>query len=138
MLQALEAKFTQHSESQMEKFTSLLDQHMAKTEERLSQGPSLPTPGSSNATNAPKESGAQPGGRFRSVSEAAEVNSILKTLRVKVPKFDGTNVEDWVYKINKFFDLHRVENQIRLAIVPFHLEGASWRKVARSLIGSPF
>ncbi|XP_062104440.1 uncharacterized protein LOC133815643 [Humulus lupulus] len=125
MLQALEATFKQHSESQLEKFTTLLDQHMAKTGERLSQGPPPPSPGLTGDTSAMRESGRTPSRRSHSEPEAYEVNSILKTLRVKVPKFDGTNVEDWVYKINKFFDLHRVENPIRLTIVPFHLEGVS-------------
>ncbi|XP_062109866.1 uncharacterized protein LOC133821735 [Humulus lupulus] len=125
MLQALEATFKQHSESQLEKFTTLLDQHMAKTEERLSQGSPPPSPGLTGENSAMRESGRTPSRRSHSEPEASDVNSILKTLRVKVPKFDGTNVEDWVYKINKFFDLHRVENHIRLTIVPFHLEGVS-------------
>ena len=36
-MKALEASFKQHSEGQMAKFTSLLEQFMANTEIRLSQ-----------------------------------------------------------------------------------------------------
>lgn len=35
-----------------------------------------------------------------------------------------TWVEDWIYKMNKFFELHNVSSEMRLAIVAFHLEGA--------------
>ena len=38
-------------------------------------------------------------------------------------RFDGLNVEEYIYKINKFFDLHRVDLGLRLAVIPFHLEG---------------
>ena len=41
--------------------------------------------------------------RPETMADSREMNSLLKTLRVKVPRFDGTNVDDWVYKIYKFF-----------------------------------
>ena len=56
--------------------------------------------------------------------DSREINFLLKVLRVKVHRFDGTNVEDWIYKISKFFDLHNVSPTMRLSMVPFHLEGA--------------
>ena len=45
-------------------------------------------------------------------------------MRVKVPRFDGSGAEDWIYKMNKFFELHNVSSEMRLATVAFHLEGA--------------
>ena len=62
--------------------------------------------------------------RSDSSVEDREMNSLLKTLRVKVPRFDGSDVADWIYKINKFFDLHKVDDPMRLAMVAFHLDGA--------------
>lgn len=50
------------------------------------------------------------------------MNSLLKTLRVYVPRFEGSNVENWIYKINKFFSLHQVDPAMRLAVVAFHLD----------------
>uniref|UniRef100_A0A803NN51 Retrotransposon gag domain-containing protein n=1 Tax=Cannabis sativa TaxID=3483 RepID=A0A803NN51_CANSA len=54
-----------------------------------------------------------------------DLNGILKKLRVKVAKFDESNVKDWIYKINQFFYLHQIEDCIRLTVVTFHLEGVS-------------
>lgn len=47
---------------------------------------------------------------------------------MEVHRFNGQNVNNWVYKIEKFFDLHRVEPVLRLSVVAFHLgsEPATW------------
>lgn len=52
-----------------------------------------------------------------------DMNFLLKTLRVDVPRFDGTNVENLIYKINKFLTLHQVEPMTLLVVVAFHLDG---------------
>lgn len=72
------------------------------------------------------------------------MNNILKSMRVKVHRFDGTNVEDWVYKISKFFDLHAVPPNTRLSLIAFHLEGPpspgsnGWKRAVDLLIGIRF
>ncbi|XP_062109432.1 uncharacterized protein LOC133820560 [Humulus lupulus] len=121
LLQALDLKWEQRAESQLENFKLMLEQHTAKTEEKfthLSQS-SSPATGREGST----ERGG--GGRSESESDVRDVNTILKTMRVKIPRFDGTAVDDWIYKINKLFDLHRVAPELRLARVPFHLDGAA-------------
>nr|XP_048334882.1 uncharacterized protein LOC125423780 [Ziziphus jujuba var. spinosa] len=40
----------------------------------------------------------------------ADISWLFKTLKVDVPRFDGTIVENWIYKIEKFFSLHYVES----------------------------
>ncbi|KAF4395658.1 hypothetical protein G4B88_013432 [Cannabis sativa] len=52
------------------------------------------------------------GRRFDVVTNCRDLISILKTLRVEVPQFDGSEMDELVYKINKFFDLHCVDSAI--------------------------
>ena len=128
LLQALELSFKQHSEEQLEKqfqrFSSLLNQHVTQTEERFAAIPSPQVPPSEGASSNRSDGTKGATGRVTPTHSHGDMHSILKTLRVKVPRFDGSNVEDWVYKITKFFDLHKVDNGMRLAVVPFHLDGA--------------
>lgn len=52
-----------------------------------------------------------------------ETNQILKNLRVDVPKFSGSQVNQWIYKIEKFFSLQSLSDAAKLQIVTFHMEG---------------
>lgn len=124
LLQAMELNFKQHSDAQFQKFSALLEQHVAKTEERFTQLPQASSENSEGHVGTARESGQSNTRRTGMTRDHQEVNSLLKTLRVKVPRFDGENVEDWIYKINKFFDLHKVDDEMRLAMVAFHLEGS--------------
>ncbi|XP_030479409.2 uncharacterized protein LOC115696659 [Cannabis sativa] len=96
---------------------SRLDERVDQLQSPLSKSPGGHEQASSGIGSP---SGHQP----TTTLDSREVNSLLKVLRVKVHRFDGTNVEDWIYKINKFFDLHGVLPEVRLAMVAFHLEGA--------------
>ncbi|XP_062093442.1 uncharacterized protein LOC133799441 [Humulus lupulus] len=118
LLQALDLKWEQRSESQLEHLKSLLDERLAQLSSPSS--PSMGGEASAIREQVPREKGRQ----FDAASDSCEVNSIIKTLRVKVPRFDGQNVDDWIYKINKFFNLHKVAPATRLAVVAFHLDGA--------------
>ncbi|KAF4377290.1 hypothetical protein F8388_012391 [Cannabis sativa] len=129
LLLDMKNSFKEYSDTQYEKFSKLLNQHCIKTEEKLSKLSLASTkvtfepgsPGMMERTGT--ETGGSSGPRANWGSESREVNAIIKTLRVKVARFDGSNVEEWLYKINKFFDLHQVEPMLRLAVIPFHLEG---------------
>ena len=112
LLQAMDLKWDQRAESQMTELRAVLEERLAKV---------LPT-------NSPIQHGdsstvREPSRRSTSSQEGREVNLILKNLRIKVARFDGSNVDDWIYKINKFFDLQQVEHRLRLMVVPFHLDG---------------
>ncbi|XP_060969922.1 uncharacterized protein LOC133037114 [Cannabis sativa] len=121
LLQALDLKWEQRSESQMETIKMMIN-------ERFNQN-SQPSPVNQvGEASGGKDSVRERSRRSDAESDCRDINSILKTLRVKVPRFDEQNVNDWIYKINKFFDLHRVDYGMRLAVVLFHLNGppSSW------------
>lgn len=124
LLQSLELNFKQHSDGQFQKFSAMLEQHMLKTEERLTQMSSTGQGDSEGRSSAERETTRLGPRRPEAMADNRELNGLLKTLRVKVPRFDGSNVDDWIYKINKFFDLHKVDNELRLTMVAFHLDGA--------------
>lgn len=124
LLQALDLKWEQRSELQMENFKQLLDQHTAKTEERMAQASPSPSIAVGHGDDTVQEADRSEGRRSTADSEPHEMHGLLKSLRVKIPRFDGSNVDDWVYKINKFFDLHGIDQSLRLSVIPFHLEGA--------------
>lgn len=69
------------------------------------------------------ESSQVGGGRLILEASQTDLHSLLKTFRVDVPHFNGTNVENWIYRIDNFFALHKVEPTMRLAVVSFHLDG---------------
>ncbi|KAH9666823.1 hypothetical protein KPL70_020805 [Citrus sinensis] len=45
-----------------------------------------------------------------------------------VPKFDGSDPNGWIFRIEEFFDFHDTPEILRLRIVSFHMEGraAAW------------
>lgn len=110
-MQKLEASFKKHADGQLEKFTSLLEKYMENTEARLAKFTLKAEDGAEDKT----------GGGY--VADHTNIYSILKTLRVNVPRFDGNDVEEWIYKIDKFFSLHRLPAETRMTVVAFHLDG---------------
>lgn len=50
-------------------------------------------------------------------------NQIFRTLRFDVPKFNGSQIHQWIYKIGKFFSLQSLSKASKLQIVAFHMEG---------------
>ncbi|XP_030479163.2 uncharacterized protein LOC115696402 [Cannabis sativa] len=124
MIQALEASFQKHTEQQFSRISEKLEEQVARLDGRVDQ---LQSPmAKPQADNGSSSNNGEPIHGYRSAfnSEARDANLILKTMRVKVLRFDGNGVEDWVYKMNKFFELHNVSSEMRLATVAFHLEGA--------------
>lgn len=116
LMQAMELKWEQRAESQMTELKLML-------EERLSHvvTPTSQMQGGDHSVG--REGERSVGRRSDADADSRELHTLVKSLRVKVPRFDGLNVDDWIYKINKFFDLHRVDPVMRLAVVPFHLDG---------------
>jgi hypothetical protein len=53
---------------------------------------------------------------------------VSRSLKLSVPRFDGSNLTDWLFKIEAFFDFHTTPEVDRLQIVSFHLDGraAGW------------
>lgn len=53
-----------------------------------------------------------------------------KGMKVEVPRFNGEDAEDWIFKIKEFFEIYGVLVEQRIKIFSFHMEGAaySWYK----------
>ncbi|XP_062112255.1 receptor-like kinase TMK4 [Humulus lupulus] len=121
LLQALDLKWEQREETQLAELKSVINK-------RLAHVSPPPSPGHGGENSAVHEHNRVSGRRSETDADCRELNSILKTLQVKAPRFDGSEADDWVYKIKKFFDLHRVDPTVRLSVVPFHLdeEPSTW------------
>ncbi|MCI27578.1 hypothetical protein A2U01_0048777, partial [Trifolium medium] len=54
--------------------------------------------------------------------------SAARSLKLSVPRFDGSNVTDWLFQIEAFFDFHDTPMDSRLQIASFHMDGraAAW------------
>jgi hypothetical protein len=50
------------------------------------------------------------------------------SIKLDIPRFDGTEALGWIFKINQFFDFHRTPEDQRLNIASFYMEGEalSW------------
>lgn len=46
-----------------------------------------------------------------------------QTMKLEVPKFDGTDPSSWTFKIDEYFNFHQTPEDQRLRIVSFHIEG---------------
>ncbi|GAU38235.1 hypothetical protein TSUD_145900 [Trifolium subterraneum] len=44
-------------------------------------------------------------------------------MKLKVPKFDGSDAIGWIFKINQFFDFHQTPDPDRLTIASFYMDG---------------
>lgn len=65
------------------------------------------------------------------VQNQQEVNTELgvfagKGLKVEVPRFNGTEAEDWVFKIKEIFEIYGVPMDQRIKIASFHMKGQAY------------
>lgn len=49
-----------------------------------------------------------------------------KGLKAYVPRFNGIDAEDWVFKIKEFFDVYGVPTEQRIKVASFHIEGPAY------------
>jgi hypothetical protein len=45
------------------------------------------------------------------------------TMKLDIPRFNGSDALGWIFKINQFFDYHRTPEDQRLRIASFYMEG---------------
>lgn len=57
-----------------------------------------------------------------------EISPVLLSMKMDVPKFDGTDPQGWIFLVEELFDFHGTPEHMRLRIVSFHMEGkaAAW------------
>lgn len=70
----------------------------------------------------------------------SDLHSLVRSMKMDVPKFDGSDPSGWIFRIEEFFAFHNAPDDLRLSIVSFHLEGRAsawfrWMK-ANNLITS--
>ena len=58
-------------------------------------------------------------------------NFPLRSMKIEVPHFDGTDVSSWIFKIEQFFQFYNTPNDQRIMISSFHLEGPCQRRKAK-------
>lgn len=99
-----------------------LQQYMLTVDSRLedlrSQIKGLPSGPTTGPSNPPPFSQISDGS-----SGTHDSNPLLRTMKLEVPKFDGTDPNGWAFRINEYFDFHGTSEALRLRIVSFHLEG---------------
>lgn len=67
----------------------------------------------------------------RTVEESSMVGLFHgKGMKVEVPRFNGKEADDWIFKIKEFFEIYGVPMEQRIKIASFHMEGTaySWYK----------
>jgi len=45
------------------------------------------------------------------------------TIKLDIPKFDGSNPLGWLFKINQFFEFHHTPDDQRIKMASFYMEG---------------
>lgn len=46
-----------------------------------------------------------------------------KSIRTKMPKFDGENIQGWIYKAKKYLRYHKIPDEKRIIVATFNIEG---------------
>ena len=117
MLKTIQEQF----ESQTLSLHQTLQQYMATVDSRLDDLRSQIQGFSNNMGRAP----TQPHSMSSSTeanSSGVEISPVLRSMKMEVPKFDGSDPNGWVFRIEEFFDFHGTPETLRLQIVSFHME----------------
>ncbi|XP_024020985.1 uncharacterized protein LOC112091477 [Morus notabilis] len=104
-----------------------LQQYMATMDSRLEE---LRSQIHGSLEVAPSSSGKPPRAPTSSevFSGGTEISPALRSMKIEVPKFDGSDPNGWIFRIEEFFDFHGTPASLRLRIVSFQMEGraAAW------------
>ena len=58
-----------------------------------------------------------------SASNKTHINHQFRSRQIEVPHFDGSNVPNWVFKMEQFFQFYNTPEDQRVLISYFYLEG---------------
>ncbi|KAH9649714.1 hypothetical protein KPL70_026087 [Citrus sinensis] len=109
-------------ESQTLSLHQTLQQYMATVDSRLDDLRSQIHGSSNHSSRVPHP--PHPTSSSTEVnSSGIELSPMLRSMKMEVPKFDGSDPNGWVFRIEEFFDFHGTPETLRLRIVSFHMEG---------------
>ena len=125
-LQTLQVTFDAKLDGQQLSIHQTIQQFMTSVDSRFEE---LRTEihGSSNkpvGTSNPSHSSS----KYEGVLTGSEVSPVLRSMKMDVPKFDGSDPNGWIFLIEEFFNFHDTPEILRLRIVSFYMEGrvAAW------------
>ena len=72
--------------------------------------------------NQPPHSSSQVSAEQVSSYSQNSMDSIVKGMKLELPKFNGVDVRGWLSKATRFFNYHKVPDEERLTIAAFALE----------------
>ncbi|XP_061358911.1 uncharacterized protein LOC133303071 [Gastrolobium bilobum] len=60
--------------------------------------------------------------------DTTDPRSLLKFVRMEIPLFDGTNLDNWIFKTELFFELQKVPPALKVQLAGLRMEGpaSSW------------
>ena len=111
-------------ESQTLSLHQTLQQYMAMVDSRLDDLCSQIHGSSNHSGRVPNP--PHPTSSFTEVnSSGIELSSVLRSMKMEVPKFDGYDPNGWAFQIEELFDFHGTPETLRLRIISFHMEGCA-------------
>ncbi|XP_015387832.1 uncharacterized protein LOC107177859 [Citrus sinensis] len=126
-LQTLQATFYAKLDGQQLSIHQTIQQFMTSVDSRFEE---LRTElhGSSNKLVGAFNISHPSSSKYEGVLTGSEVSPVLRSMKMDVPKFDGSDPNGWIFRIEEFFDFHDTPEILRLRIVSFHMEGraAAW------------
>lgn len=65
---------------------------------------------------------------FRVATDEGTSVVLPRSMRLEVPRFNGSNPEAWIFAIEEYFNLYRTSEEQRLQIISFNMDGetAEW------------
>ncbi|KAH9738515.1 hypothetical protein KPL71_018818 [Citrus sinensis] len=71
------------------------------------------------SSNKPVGSSNPSSSKYDGVLTGSEVSPVLRSMKMDVPKFDGSDPTGWIFRIEEFFDFHATPEILRLRISAF-------------------
>lgn len=67
-------------------------------------------------------------------ASTADVSPVFRSMKLAVPRFDGSDPSSWIFRVEEFFDFHNTPPPTRLRIAAFHMDGpaAEWFQWAKA------
>ena len=56
-------------------------------------------------------------------SNRRDLSSMVKSMKMEVPRFDGSCPHGWVFRVEEFFEFHGILEHQHLRMISFYMEG---------------